>query len=116
MNEHIVRFQPHHGCIHILFVVKGERGATDLELITDWTPTGSKGKVGYPSDWGVNTHSPVSRNGESSYIDNCEWLNGVPCYTGGSFLLGTEIKKRFLAEGDAAVWEELEGLYERIFG
>lgn len=130
--EKIVRFEPAYekegsiGAVRIRFVLKGELGAIQFLLGTDWY-TENKQREFYdhpcsyfevePKGWDVGYHSPKPMHENDEPISNtCEFLDGRPCYYDGSSLAAEPIRDRLLAEGDAAVWEELERRYVDTFG
>lgn len=114
------------GAMLIRFVLKGELGAVQLLLGTNWY-TRSVQRNFYdhpypffeiePKGWELGYHSPKPMHeGETPVDEACEWLDGKPCYYDGSSLAADPIRDRFLLEGDAAVWEELEQCYIDTFG
>lgn len=122
-----------HG-VNLRFVLKGDKGAVQFVIYTNWMLPHvtqellhkASGKelisryieftfLPMPADRGY--HSPVPMyEGQSIVSDSCEYLDGKPCYYDGSGLTAEDIYKRLVAEGDSAVWEELESYYKQTFG
>jgi hypothetical protein len=118
-----------HG-VNLRFVLKSDKGAVQFVIYTNWMlphvtqellrKANSKLSIEMnflpmPADRGY--HSPIPRyEGQNIVSESCEYLNGKPCYYDGSGLAAEDIYKRLVAEGDSAVWEELEAYYEQTFG
>ena len=115
-----------HG-VTIRFVYKGEKGATQFVLYTNWQlphvteeqrKNMSRDKYflfePLPADLGY--HSPVPQyDGQESLTEECEYLDGKPCYYDGSALQADRVYKRLLAEGEDGVWAELADEYKHRF-
>ena len=122
-----------HG-VNLTFVLKGDEGAVQFVVYTNWhLPHVTKeflykacvadDKVLYiesmftptPADRGYHSPHPMYDD-QLQVTDSCECLDGKPCYYDGSGLAAENVYKRLVAEGDAAVWEELEAYYKQAFG
>ena len=132
--EKIVSFSPAYnkgkeygiGAVQIRFVLKGELGAVQFLIGTDWyLPADQKSVAALPHSswhetqprgWDLGYHSPKPMYEEDKTMGPCEYLDGRPCYYDGSGLAAEPIRDRLLAEGDVAVWEELTRYYVRVFG
>ena len=113
--------------MQIRFVLKGERGAIQFLLMTDWFPPHVQQERWRNQVPAIFEVSPMAADigyhaldpqyeGQGAIDDACPILDGKPCYYDGSSLNAEPIRDRFLAEGDAAVWEELERWYKNQFG
>jgi len=115
-----------HG-MQIRFVVKGELGATQFLLYTDWFPEQVQ-KEHFDSGYGfpffqlqpmgadVGYHSPTPFYSDQYKTEECPYLDGKTCYYDGSGLRAEELTKKFLEFGDDVVWDELEQYYIDRFG
>jgi len=115
--------------MHIYFILKGELGAINFSMLTQWYPKYvqeelfNKGTLQYSwfepqpmaTDLGYHTTYPQYDGQEISH-ESCAFLNGRPCYYGGSTLNAEPIRDIFLTEGDEGVWRELELRYIEEFG
>ena len=113
------------GGMKIRFVLKGDKGAVQFLIGTDWYPENTqkeymtrfpnKTEV-QPMGWDIGYHSPVPMyDSQEIAQDNCEYLDGKPCYYDGSGLRADELIPAFLERGVDAVWEELEEEYKYRF-
>lgn len=110
--------------MHIRFVLKGDKGAVQFLIGTDWYPKNVQEEYNrrFPEkndvqplgfDIGYHSHTPFH---EDQYKhDNCPYLDGKPCYYDGSGLRADELIPAFLERGTDAVWEELEEEYKYRF-
>lgn len=111
----------------IRFVLRGERGATQFLLFTDWYPQRvqeerwANGKrlpffelQPMAADIGYHAREP-QYEGQEPITSSCPLLGG-PCYYDGSSLNADPIRDRLLVDGDQAVWDALEQLYIEQFG
>ena len=103
-----------HG-MELRFVLKGERGATQFVLFTNWMLPhlrhGDKSVLGFiceplPADLGY--HARVAQYEGQESRGPCELLDGAPCFYDGSGLQAQVVFDRFVAEGEEAIWETLE--------
>lgn len=113
-----------HG-MQIRFVLKGELGAVQFLVFTDWYPerTQKEYMVRFPTkdsvqpygaDIGYHSQKPTYP-GQDKLSDACEFLGGVPCYYDGSGLAAESLVPEFLERGTDAVWERLESYYQSVF-
>ena len=115
-----------HG-VDIKFIYKGDKGATQFVLYTNWQlphvteeqrKNMSRDKYflfePLPADLGY--HSPTPQyEGQESLTEECEYLDGKPCYYDGSGLQAVRVYKRLLEEGEDGVWAELADVYKHRF-
>ena len=109
----------------IRFLLIGPEGAIQFVISTGWQlPHVEKEQEHLKPLRGVNRawatdigyHSYTPRYEDQTLItDSCEVLGGKPCYYDGSSLNAEPIFHRLLAEGDKAVWEEMEKWYLHTF-
>jgi hypothetical protein len=111
-----------HG-MEVRFVLKGDEGATQFLIFTNWMLPhlryGHKMVKGFlaeplPADVGYHARVPQYDGQES--MGPCEYLDGAPCYYDGSGLQAMALFDRFVAEGEEAVWEELESRLSELQG
>ena len=109
-----------HG-VTIRFVYKGEKGATQFVLYTNWhlphVTEELRNKERFlleplPADLGY--HSPTPQYEGQTQMD-CDLLEGGVCYYDGSSLQADRVYKRLLEEGEDGVWAELEEEYKHRF-
>lgn len=113
-----------HG-VEIVFILKGEQGAVQFLVYTHWMLSHVQKELDaketdhlfcHPSPADLGYHSYVPRyEGQASITDNCETLDGKPCYYDGSGLGAIPIYQVLLKEGDDGVWRELELYYQQVF-
>jgi hypothetical protein len=107
-------------CAEIRFTLKGERGAISLLVFTGWHLPHVEREwrerniiVGRATGASVDYHSFVPLyEGQAVCRESCELLDGKPCYSDGSGMEGDRLFKLLVAEGEAAVWSELESWYQ----
>ena len=117
-----------HGC-ELRFVLKGAKGATQFVVYTNWQLphvnnehcarawTGEKLRYTFlPIGADVGYHSPTPQYEGQTNLGPCNILDIKHCYYDGSSLAAEDLLKRMIAEGDAAVWSELEATYHEHFG
>ena len=63
----------------------------------------------------VGYHSPTPRYEGQTSNENCEYLNGKPCYTDGSGLRAKKFMEILIREGSDKIWEMLEEDYQEYF-
>lgn len=113
------------GGVVITFILKGDAGAVQFKINTDWYPPHVQ-KVSHqrewlrPDGWDVGYHSPtpqyegqepIAEPGECPYVPE-----GCPCYYDGSGLRAEEwVKEYLLPGGSEAVWKALEEEYATLF-
>ncbi len=149
--EHIVRFERGHDCIRfecifgskrckpgaggshgrhglqIRFVVKGNKGAVQFLLHTDWLPQYTeKSSIGSRDihDWGGEHVIPVDLgyhakepqyDGQEPSTEACEFCDGEPCYYDGSALNANDAMYALVNGGGEALWAFLDAYYECRF-
>jgi len=117
-----------HG-VEIRFVLKAELGAVQFVLATNWQlPHVQKefdakqpdSRFPYmfhspmPHDIGYHSYKPMYE-GQEQISDSCEYLDGKPCYYGGSALNAERYFDILKAEGDEGLWKALEQYYKDVF-
>lgn len=112
-----------HG-VEIRFVLKGELGATQFVIYTDWQlpHVQKEGKSMskilpdriQPMGANIGYHSPKPMYEGQSAMGQCNIL-GCECYYDGSSLQADEFIPEFLAGGSDAVWKKLEEVYHSRF-
>jgi len=113
-----------HG-VTIRFVYKGEKGATQFVLYTNWhlphvteehrkDMTPSKHFLFEPLPADLGYHSPFPQYEGQPQME-CDLLEGGVCYYDGSSLQADRVYKRLLEEGEDGVWAELEDVYKYRF-
>jgi len=114
-----------HG-VEVSFVLKGPKGVTHFLIITDWhLPHVQKEKDIVlklrpfdlqPMGADICYHSPKPLyKGQDVCTQNCEFLNGKPCYYDGTSLGASDFIPTFLAGGSDAAWKMLEARYHETF-
>lgn len=117
-----------HG-VTLRFVLADDEGAVQFVLFTGWqlphveaefeTRPCSRlfGKCSCstlhkPMAADLGYHSKVPHyEGQRSMTGECEWTGGT-CFYDGSGLNAEPVFARFVTEGEAALWEELESFYD----
>jgi len=119
-----------HG-VELVMVLKGEKGAIDFVLYTNWMPPHIyeewKRKMNsddylktmelmaepFPADLGYHSYEPLYEGQSSS--GNCKYLDDKPCYYDGSGLNAKKVYDIMLQGGSDAVWKYLEEYYYETF-
>jgi hypothetical protein len=129
------RSRPGYGmhCVEIGFYIYGPKGTVQFKLQTNWglpsmradlldgvRSTINKEYVSemfvFPQALDLGYHSLVPRyEGQGCMRQECPYLDGKPCYYDGSTLNAEPILERLIAEGEEAVWRELEDYYHSLF-
>lgn len=122
-----------HG-VDCVMVLKGKKGAVHFVWYTGiMLPEVSKeqikkhglyhfvyehsGEPMYPMGADVGYHSPTPRyEGAFKNENECEYLDGKPCYTDGSALRAQKFMEVLIREGSEKIWEMLEDDYKEYFG
>lgn len=124
-----------HG-MEIAFALIGPLGAIAFEMNTMWTPPGivdagsrevvhvdyeqtdrwgTTGLVRPPSGIAVFVHW---RKAFDAFLseprDGCGWLDGDPCWGDATYTGSDPILRRFIKEGEDAVWSALDEWYQEI--
>jgi hypothetical protein len=116
-----------HG-VELRMVLKGERGATQFLLYTNWQlphvtrefderkPFRSEFPhlMCHPLPADLGYHSPVPLYQGQEKMSACEYVEGG-CYYDGSSTNAERIYNVLLREGSAGVWRELEAYYNETF-
>lgn len=107
------------GAVTLRMVLKGKEGAVQFVLYTGWYPktaTHIPDSMCKPQPADLGYHSPSPRyDGQDVIQEDCEYLNGKPCYYDGSGLNAYEAYDILLKKGSKGVWKFLEGYYNDIF-
>lgn len=116
-----------HG-VEAYFVLIGPAGAISFTLYTGWQlpevvcSTEDAGLEGwrygkalveaghYPMGATVSYHARVQRGDAEVSQEHCEWLNGDPCYSDGTFI-ADDAFEALIRGGSDGIWEYLEGWY-----
>lgn len=116
------------GSCRIFFVLKGELGAVQFMIGTDWYPVKvqkefkDKGPSDFelkyfspkPDGWDVGYHSPKPMYDGQHKMEKCDHLEGG-CYYDGSGLRAQEWVKDFVMGGTNWLWPKLEEEYKYRF-
>ena len=119
-----------HG-VNIRFVLKGEEGATQFLLYTNWhLPHIQKEQLSKyvgdayltellflptPADLGYHSRKPLHEWHDEPTSEKCEYLDGAPCYYDGSSLNADRVFDILVEKGDQGVWDELQNYYDATF-
>jgi hypothetical protein len=116
-----------HG-VELRMVLKGELGATQFLLYTNWhlphvteelrskmTPDNYFIFEPQPADKGYHSPKPTYEE-QDTCSEDCKYLDGKPCYYGGSGLNAENTYNTLLEKGSEGVWKELEEYYISMFG
>lgn len=112
-----------HG-MEIRWYLRGPKGCSQFAISTYWTPGELRPGHGlspngqgtwrqYPNGIDVGYHAHVPQYPDQWGQDECSLLGG-PCFYDGSGLQADDLVKRFVAEGEPAIWSELLEVYNRI--
>ncbi len=116
-----------HG-VDMRFIFRGDLGAIQFVLYTGWhLPHVQKDLLSrcratpnycpinpLPADIGYHSPKPMF-DGQGTMTDNCEWLDGKPCYYDGSGLNAEEYFQILVEKGDDGLWEAMEKYYNDTF-
>lgn len=117
------------GDVNMRFVLKGERGAVQFLLATNWHLPHNQRELDAsnaiprdphyfcrPRPYDLGYHSPTPcYEGQDCIDDACEYLDGKPCYYDGSTQNAEKPYEILLTEGGDGLWKYLEEYYNRIF-
>lgn len=116
-----------HG-VELRMVLKGVLGAVQFVLYTNWylpkNQIEQRAKMNpdryylyepMPADKGYHSFKP-RYEGQKVCQNECEYLDGKPCYYDGSGLQAEDMYNILITKGSDGIWEELERYYESIFG
>lgn len=113
-----IRWEPRKGRMNVRFLLHGDLGA--VQFLWNIKTSGEReAKHGLwdvaevPSGYDLGFHScrPRQWQGEGNRMD-CEFLPQGFCYYDGSGLQAEDVAKRFIVEGEDAVWEVLADRYQ----
>jgi hypothetical protein len=137
--EESVQFVPGYNCpvtggqghgVHgteVRWFLRGPAGAVSLVMATDWIPGERYPGHGlapsgqnehwdmYPMAFGLGYHARMPQyEGQEVDLDDCNLIGGGPCYGGADLSGPDEAVRRFVTEGEQAVWDALEAAYASI--
>lgn len=128
-----IRFEPGHtirqtkgdgrdygiGAMNILFLLHGPRATIQFRMSTGWVP--EKVPVpGYsffewfhraPTGFDLGYHADAPLHEYTTRMEKCPYREAGSCWYDGSGLRADHLLERFMFEGDAAVWAQLEEDY-----
>lgn len=133
--EESVRFTPGYNCpargplshgvhgMEIRWLLRGPKGAVWLAMFTHWIPGEVSPGHGlppsglvrdmprHPGGAGLGYHARAPQyEGQAADREDCKVIGG-PCYGDMSFGGADEPVKRFITEGEQAIWDVLESAY-----
>lgn len=105
--------------VELRMVLKGERGATQFVLHTNWMLPSvrkpfEKPLPPLPADFGYHSRTPLCGQ-SSTKMEKCDYFEDG-CYYDGSTYQAEKIFDILTTKGDKGVWEALEKLYKQKFG
>ena len=114
-----------HG-MNLRFILKGPEAATQFLIYTNWLLKHNQDEADarldsafphllchpLPADLGYHSRRPLYAD-QKPIGETCDYLNG-PCYYDGSGLNAQTLYWKFVAEGEAVIWRELEEMYWNI--
>lgn len=102
--------------VMIRWLLKGDCGVVQFIIPTGWCAPNWADQVRLQYPYEVGYHSPKPLYEDQPLIaEECEYLDGAPCYYDGSSLLGREAFNLLVNEGEEAVWKYLEDYYDSTF-
>ena len=105
-----------HG-VDIVFFLSGPKGGAEFKIMTNWYLPQNQSpaaKAVEPFGAGILYHAKAPQREDQSISDNeCELTGGV-CYCDGWYSQGDPLFKKLIAEGDDAVWNKLQEVYDEI--
>lgn len=106
------------GSVTLRFVLRGEHGAVDWLLFTNWYLPETRANLGdefpTPGPQVLTYHS--LREEDGPYQGPCAYLDGRTCYMSTQYYAADSVLERLLREGDAGVWAALADAYMKQFG
>lgn len=111
------------GGVRIYFQLKGPKGGTSWGILTpmylphvreEWKDKDPNTLLTLGKGMGteISYHSLEPRfEGQTKFERPCDLTGQDFCYCDSGFIAGEDLFQKFLVEGDAAVWEELEAWY-----
>jgi hypothetical protein len=114
-----------HG-VDIYFKLKGTKGAVSLTVmsqmylphVADELLAKGQASIHYNPfhvDGGGLCYHDTKPHYESQEKSECDILEAGECYSDCSFIGGSDLAKKLVAEGDAAIWQGLKEFYHSHF-
>ena len=138
--EECVQFVPGYNCpveggsghgvhgMEVRWFLRGPAGAVWLAMSTDFMPGERSPGRGlspngryehwdlYPGGFGLGYHAHVPQyEGQDPELGDCHVID-APCYCDVHLSGADEPVRRFVAEGEQAIWDALEAAYARLQG
>jgi hypothetical protein len=106
------------GAVRIIFALKGDEGATNFTIFTDFylpevTEMLSCHSPSFGADLGWHSKERMYED-QTAISEECKLTDG-PCFYDGTGLGGERLFNLFVAEGEQAMWEELLCSYNYTF-
>lgn len=105
-----------HG-MEIRWYLRGPKGAAQFVMYTDWPPSSQSpafhGRRSFPMAADLGYHAKSAQYDGQNGRDDCHLIESE-CFYDGSGLQAERVMERFFAEGEEAIWSELESTYEAI--
>jgi hypothetical protein len=136
--EESVQFTPGYNCpvpggtghgvhgMEVRWHLRGPAGAVSLAMVTDWLPGERWPGHGlspdglnrtwdlYPAGFGLSSHARRPQyEGHDLDMPDCPVIGG-PCYSDVQLSGADEAVRRFIAEGEQAIWDALETAYASL--
>lgn len=126
-TERAVVFQPgyrtdrktygRHG-MDVTWLLRGGLGVVQFQIFTGWDPglTRDDYKVNAPAGADLGYHALCPQwEGQADYArDDCDYLGGRTCFNDGSGLAADDLLRRFLIEGEGAIWQTLGARHDGL--
>lgn len=117
------------GSVTALMALVGEKGANTFSFSTgiylpetlDWWANTGRSSFGMISrslmgmGYDVGYHSPKPLYEDQHKRDNCDFLDGKPCYGDGSALQAKKWFEILITKGSDEIWKMLEEEYKETF-
>lgn len=127
-SERAVLFQPGYRTdrqsfgrhsMEITWLLRGGLGVTQFKIFTGWGPgCVDDHTVNAPMGVDLGYHAYVAQyEGQEEYGRmDCAYLAGGVCFYDGSGLAADDLLKRFLVEGESAIWQSLAERHDGLVG
>lgn len=132
MSEELKReivFRPARGgqSVGVGFYLRGPKGVVQFVIDTKWFLPEARQEIhdrvwedGFlfpllPFATDLGYHSPKPMYPDQTSMGPCSLLDGQECFYDGSGYAAERVFERLIAEGDSAVWEEMEEFYRETF-
>lgn len=111
------------GACRITFILKGDKGAVQFMIGTDWhVPTSREHLATFPptekkqrpDGWDLGYHSKEPMYEDQSTM-KCDLFDCGECYYDGSSLNADEMVEDFVSGGTNYLWPKLEDYYNQVF-